>query len=201
MRRINVGLIRIGLGACILAFVTVFLPSVAMGDGEAQRFSVSPAEVTIANLPTGGQTEFGFTIRNQDETVRVFVVSALQPPDEERRAGYSGLPDNSWISFYPEEAEVGAQSEAEVRVKVAIPQGREWAGKDWEIWLGVVVESDELLAVRPCVRLLVSTKAATDAGRYAGLVVGIATGAILIGYGIYVIRKEQGKGQIIVNHP
>jgi hypothetical protein len=191
MSRNSSRLRKIRAVACILAFLTVLLPSSALGDSGAQGFSVSPTEVNVANLPAGGAAEFGLTIRNQDETATIFVVSAFQPPEEERRAGYSEWPDDSWISFSPQEVEVGAHSEVEVRVTVAVPEGPEWVGRDWEIWLGVAAVSDELLAVKPCVRLLVSTQVAADAGRYAGLVVGIAAGAILIGYGIYYYARRK----------
>lgn len=179
------------LAVFIAALPAIFLPSLALADAPAQYVSVSPAEVSIDNLPPGEAAEFELTILNQEETARVFVLTLFQPPEKDRRQGRAEFPDDSWISFSSPEIVVAAQSEASVEVTVAIPLGQEWAGKDWEVWLGVAAESSQMLIVKSYVRLFVSTRAATEARPNPGLVVGIAAAAILLGYGAcYCFRRR-----------
>ncbi|RLC66526.1 MAG: hypothetical protein DRH97_06320, partial [Chloroflexi bacterium] len=117
----------------------------------------------------------------------------FQPPEEDRREGRAGIPDDSWISFSSQEIALAAKSEASMNVTVAIPPGQEWAGRDWEIWLGVAAESSEMLVVKFYVRLLVSTRAAAEAKPNPGLVVGIAAAAVFLGYGAYYYLRRKTK--------
>ena len=179
-----------------LIFVTlliILLPSVTLADTPAQSFGVVPTEVSIDNLPPGEAAEFQLTIRNQEETARVFVLTIFQPPEEDRREGRAEFPDDSWISFSSQEIPLAAKSEVSMNVTVAIPRGQEWAGKDWEIWLGVAAESSEMLVVKFYVRLLVSTRAAAEAKPNPGLVVGIAAAAVFLGYGAYYYLRRKTK--------
>jgi len=180
----------------VLSFVTlliILLPSVTLADTPAQSFGVAPTEVSIDNLPPGEAAEFQLTIRNQEETARVFALTIFQPPEEDRREGRAEFPDDSWISFSSQEIPLAAKSEASINVTVAIPPGQEWAGKDWEIWLGVAAESSELLTVKFYVRLLVSTRAAAEAEPNPGLVAGIAAAAAFVGYGAYYYLRRKTK--------
>ena len=177
-----------------LSFVTlliILLPSITLADTPAQSFGVAPTEVRIDNLPPGEAAEFQLTIRNQDEVARVFALTIFQPPEEDRREGRAEFPDDSWISFSSQEIPLAAKSEASMNVTVAIPPGQEWAGKDWEIWLGVAAESSELLTVKSYVRLLVSTRAAAEAKPNLGLVAGIAAAAVFLGYGAYYYLRRK----------
>jgi hypothetical protein len=179
------------LAVLIAALLAVFLSSSTL----AQGFSVSPAEVNIDNLPPGQAAEFELTIRNKDEAPHVFILTTFHPREEERREGRAEFPDDSWISFSPQEIEVAANSEVEVKVTVNMPSNTEWAGKDWEIWLGVTSESSDLLAVRLYVRLLVSTSAGREGKSNIGLIAGIAVAIMLLGYGgyYYFRRKTRPK--------
>jgi hypothetical protein len=168
----------------IAVLPAIFLSSFAL----AQGFSVSPAEVRINNLSPGEEAGFNLTIHNKDEEPHVFTLAAFHPREEERRRGRAEFPDAGWISFSPQEIEMAAGSEAEVEVTVSIPADNEWAGKDWEIWLGVALESTDLLTVELYVRLLVSTAGAGKLN--AGLIAGIAVGIMLLGYGAYYFRRR-----------
>jgi hypothetical protein len=102
---------------------------------------------------------------------------------------------DSWISFSPQEIEVAANSEAEVKVTVNMPSNTEWAGKDWEIWLGVTSESSDLLAVRLYVRLLVSTSGVVEGKSNTGLIAGIAVAIMLLGYGGYYYFRRKARAK------
>ena len=149
--------------------------------------------VKIDNLPAGEATEFELTIRNKEELAHNFTIATFQPPQDERREGRAEFPDDSWISFSSQEIEVAANSEANVIVTVAIPREQKWAGEDWEIWLGVAVESSDLLAVKLYARLLVSTNPAVEARFNAGLVTGIVVGIVLLSCGGYYYFRRKAK--------
>jgi hypothetical protein len=182
---------HIKLAWLIVALLIIFLPSFTLA--QDVNFSVSPAEVHIDDLPPGEAAEFELTIHNKDELAHNFTITAFQPPEEQRRKKRAEFPDDSWISFSSQEIEVATNSEATLTVTVAIPREQNWAGKDWETWLGVAAESSDLLAVNLYVRMLVSTSAAVEAKFNAGLVSGIVVGIILIAYGVYYYFRRKTK--------
>jgi hypothetical protein len=177
---------HIKLAGLIAALLAVFLPSLALA--QDVNFSISPAEVHIDNLSPGEAAEFGLTIHNKEELAHNFTVAIFQPPEEERREGRAEFPDDSWISFSSQEIEVAANSTADVMVTLAIPREQQWAGKDWEVWLGAAAESSDLLTVRLYVRLLVSTSRAKS---NAGLIAGIVVGTVLLGWGGYYYFRRK----------
>jgi hypothetical protein len=149
--------------------------------------------VKIDNLCSGEAAEFELTIHNKEELAHNFTIATFQPPEEERREGRTEFPDDSWISFSPQEIEVPANSEVNVTVTLAIPREQKWAGGDWETWLGVAAESSDLLAVRLYARLLVSTNPAAESRSNAGLVAGIVVGIVLLSYGGYYYFRRKAK--------
>jgi hypothetical protein len=171
------------LTALIAALLVIHLPSLALADTTPQHIKVLPAEVSIDNLTPGEPTEFELTICNQDEAAHNFTLSTFSPREEDRREGRARFPDDTWISFVPQEIEVAADSEATVNVTVAVPPEREWSDKDWEIWLGVEADSDDLLVAKLYVRLLVSTSPDEADRSDTGLIVGVAVAAVALGYG------------------
>jgi len=180
---------RTKLAGLIAIFLVIFFPSFTLA--QDVNFSVSPAEVHIDNLPPGEAAEFELTIHNKEELAHNFTIATFQPPEEDRREGRAEFPDDSWISFPSQEIEIASNSEANVTVTVAIPREQEWAGEDWETWLGVAAESSDLLGVKLYVRLLVSTNSAMGARSNAGLVIGIVVGIILLGCsGYYYFRRK-----------
>jgi hypothetical protein len=182
---------HIKLAGLIAAFLVIFFPSFTLA--EDVNFSVSPTEVKIDNLPPGEATEFDLTIHNKDDVAHVFTFTIFQPPAEERREGRTEFPDDSWISFSPPGIEVPANFEANVTVTVAIPQEQKWAGRSWEIWLGVAAESSDLLCVKLYVRLLVSTNPAVGGKSNIGLFAGIAVAIVLLGYSGYYYSRRKAK--------
>lgn len=172
------------------ALLAILLPASAVADAPAQSFSVAPAEVTIDNLSPGETVEFELTIRNEVEQDRLFILTTFQPPEAARRTGRDEFPDDSWISFSPRQLRVASGSETSVGVTVAIPDGNEWLGRDWEIWLGVTVEPGGIVAVAPSVRMLVSTGAPTSVRFKVTLVVAIVVGAMLVGYVAYHLLRR-----------
>ena len=182
---------HIKLASLIVTFLVIFPPSFTLA--QDINFSVSPAEVKLDNLPPGESTEFELTIYNKDEVAHVFTFTTFQPPEEERREKRAEFPDTSWISFSPQEIEVTAKSEANVTVRVPIPQEQKWAGQDWEIWLGVAAESSDMLGIKLYVRLLVSTNPGVGGKSNIGLFAGIAVAIVLLGYGGYYYFRRKTK--------
>ncbi len=168
----------------IVALLVVFLPSSVL----AWSFSVSPAEVKIDNLSPGEEAEFNLTVHNKDDISHTFILTTHNPEESERRPERAEFPDSSWVSF-PQQVKVQADSKAEVRVKVAIPPEQKWANKDWELWLRVTPEDEDLLVVNYYVRLLVSTSSEAKASSHTGLIVGIIV-VLLLGYGIYYFSRK-----------
>jgi hypothetical protein len=146
------------------------------------NFSVSPAEVRIDDLIPGEAAQFDLTIHNKDDVSRVFILTTFQPPQEEMRQGTAEFPHPGWVSFSAQQIRLAPNSSANATVTLAIPQERKWAGKDWEIWLGVAHESSNLLAVKLYVRCLVST---AEGKPNRALLAGIAVAIALLGYGGY----------------
>ena len=182
---------RIKLAGLIAALLVILLPSFTLA--QDVNFSVSPAEVHIDDLHPGETAEFELTIHNKEKLAHNFTIATFQPPEEDRREGRAEFPDDSWISFPSQEIEVASNSEANVTVTVAIPREQQWAGGDWETWLGVAAESSDLLAVKLYVRLLVSTNPAAEARSNAGLVAGIVAGIVLLGCGGYYYFRRKAK--------
>ncbi len=181
----------IKVAGLIAALLVVLLPSYALA--QEFKFSVSPAEVHIDDLPPGETSEFELTIHNKEALAHNFTLTTFQPPEEERREGRVGFPDYSWISFSSQEIVVAANSDTAITVTLTIPQEPKWAGKDWEAWLGVTAESGDLLAVRLYARLLVSTTPALGSRPDAGLVIGIVVGIVLFGFGSYLYFRRKAR--------
>jgi hypothetical protein len=179
----------IKLTGLITALLVIFLPAVTVA--QEFKFSISPAEVHINDLPPGETTEFELTIHNKEELAHNFTLTTFQPPEEEIREGRAEFPDDSWISFSSPEIEVAANSADNVTVTIAIPREQKWAGGEWETWLGVTAESRDLLAVRLYTRLLVSTTPAAGARLNVGLVAGIVVGIVLFGCGGYYYYRRR----------
>jgi hypothetical protein len=176
--------------AVVLLIAVVLFPAMV----QAKSFSVSPVEVEIDNLSPGEVTQFNLTIHNKEDVNHVFALTTYNPGESERREGRAEFPDNSWISFSPQNVEVGANSEARTEVTVTVPPNQKWAGKDWEIWLRVAPEEREFLVVNYYIRLLVSTGEKVEAGTNVGLVVGIPVGILLVacvGYYFHFRRKAR----------
>jgi hypothetical protein len=144
-------------------------------------------------LPPGEAAQFELTIHNEDEIAHVFTFTTFPPPEENREKGRAEFPDDSWISFSSPEIEVLAKSEANVTVTVAIPREQEWAGGDWETWLGVTAESSDLLGIKLYVRLLVSTDPVVGGKPNAGLFAGIVVGITLLGCGGYYYSRRKAR--------
>jgi hypothetical protein len=182
---------RIKLAGLIAVLMVIFLPSFTLAQDSS--FGVSPAEVHIDNLAPGEATEFELTIHNKEKTAHNYTIATFRPPEEERREGRTEFPDDSWISFSFQEIEVAAKSKVDVTVTVAIPREQKWAGRDWEIWLGVTAESSDLLAIKLYVRLLVSTEPAVGTRPNAGLVAGIIVGTVLLSCGGYYYFRRKAR--------
>lgn len=179
----------IKLAGLIATLLIVFLPTFTLA--QEFGFSISPAEVHIDDLPPGETSEFALTVHNKEELSQNFTLSTFQPSEEERREGRDEFPDGNWISFSSPAIVIAAGSEATVTVMVAIPREPEWAGKEWETWLGVTVESRDLLAVQLYTRLLVSTTPAAGARPDTGLIIGIIVGIALFGCGSYYYYRRR----------
>jgi len=170
----------------ILLFAAIFLPSPV----QAQYFGLAPAEIELDDLSPGGEAEFNLTIHNKDDINHTFMLTTYNPEEAQLKLGRTEFPDDSWISFSSQQVEVVANSEAEVKVTVGIPLDQKWAGKDWEVWLGVSPESSDLLTVKLYARLLVSTSEKVESGPNIALIVAIAVAMLLLGYGIYYFRRK-----------
>lgn len=175
--------VRISLASLIATFLFMSLSSFTTA--QDINFSVIPAVIRINNLPPGEATAFELTIHNKDDIAHVFTLTLFSPSEKQRWEGRAALPDVSWISFSPSAIEVAPDSAANVTVTVAVPPEPEWAGKDWETWLGVSADSSDLLGVKLFVRLLVSSTSAAKPVFNQGIFAAIAVGIVLIGCGTY----------------
>jgi hypothetical protein len=173
---------------CLIPTLLItLLPSSAL----AWSYSVSPAIKEIGNLSPGGEAEFNLIIHNKDNASHIFMLTTYNPEESHRRQGRAEFPDDSWISFSPQELQVAANSESEVMVTVAIPAEQEWADKDWEIWLSIMPADSDLFLVNYYIRLLVST-GEVNGGLHVWLIVGAIAGIIVIaGLVIWEARKEK----------
>lgn len=156
-------------------------------------FNVSPAEMEISRVRPGESVDFQLTVTNIDVVPHVFTITAHHPPEEERREGREALPHEGWVSFSPGRMELPAGSSANVTVAVAIPPDRKWAGRDWEIWLGVAAESTDMLAAELHVRLLVSTRAEAATPNRILLPVVVAAGAVLAAWAAWYYFRHRGR--------
>lgn len=173
------------LTCLIVTLSGILFPSSAL----AWSFALSPPEIEIDNLSPGEVTEFNFTIHNKDDISHVFILTAHNPEETQLRQGRNELPDSKWVSF-PPQVEVQADSKLEVPVKVAIPPEKKWSDKNWEIWLGVKPEDNNLLLVNYYIRILVSTSKGTKSGLHTGLILGITAAVVLVSYCIYYYRRK-----------
>ena len=73
---------HIKLAGLIAVLLVILLPSVTLAQDFI--FSVSPAEVSIDNLPPGEAAEFKLTIYNKDAIAHNFTLTIFQPPEEEK---------------------------------------------------------------------------------------------------------------------
>ena len=145
----------------ILAFFIVFAVVVilffALQPTPRHYLGVFPAEARVSSLAPGNETQFELTVYNHDAMPHNFTFSTYDPPPEERRADRSAFPESGGISFSREKLEIANNSEGTIVVTVAIPRGEEYAGRDYEIWLGTTTQSEALVTVKLYSRLLVST--------------------------------------------
>ena len=179
---------RIRSAGAIAAFLVMFFPFLTLA--EDVNFSVIPAEVNIDNLLPGESAEFELTIHNKDEMAHNFSITTFPPPEEERREGRAQFPSDSWISFSCPRIEIAGTSQANATVTVTIPQEQKWAGRHWEIWLGVTAESSDLVSLKLYVRLLVSTSGT----RFnPGLLAVIAVAVVLLGCGGYYYFRRKAR--------
>jgi hypothetical protein len=174
------------IGAIVVALLILISAPVL-----AQGFGVSPSEVTVSNMPPGGKADFELTIYNNDDVARVFTPLVYNPPEADRRAGKQGFPDNSWISFSPEQVDIAANSQGQLSVTVTVPDEYEWHGQDWEVWLGVTTEAQGLFAIIVYVRLYVSTT--PSSGTNWALIVGVIAGVTVLACAGWYARKMIGQ--------
>jgi hypothetical protein len=179
---------RIRLVGLIASFLAALLPFPTLADNV--NFSVVPAEIHLDSLLPGEAAEFELTIHNNDAIAHNFTLTTLAPPEEQRREGRTEFPDDSWISFSSPKIEIVANSQAQVKVMVAVPQEQVWAGRDWETWLAVTAESSDMLTAKLYVRLLVSTSGT----RFnTGLFAGIGAAVLFLGCGGYYFLRRKAK--------
>jgi hypothetical protein len=174
------------IGAIVVALVILIPASVL-----AQGFGVSPSEVTVSNMPPGGKADFELTVYNNDDVARVFTPLVYKPSTAERRTGKQEFPDNSWISFSPEQVEIAANSQGQLGVTVIVPDESEWHGQDWEVWVGVTTEAQGLFATIVYVRLYVSTT--PPPGTNWALIGGVIAGVLALACAGWYGRKRIGQ--------
>ncbi len=173
------------LTCLIVTLLDILLPSSAL----AWSFALSPPEVDIDDLSPGEVTEFNFTIYNKDDISHVFILNTYNPEEAQLRQGRTELPESKWVNF-PPQVEVQADSKLEVPVKIAIPPEQKWADKNWEIWLGVKPEDNNLLLVNYYIRILVSTANGAKSSLHTGSILGITAAVVLVSYCIYYYRRK-----------
>jgi hypothetical protein len=182
---------RVRLAGLAAALLLIFLPSFALAYDI--NFGVVPAEVRIRDLRPGETTGFELTIHNNDAVPRVFTLACFPPPDGEETEGTTRFPNVSWIDFSPNEIAVAPYGEAIVTVTLAIPRDQDWTSQDWETWLGVAAQSSDLLGVKLCVRLLVSTGSTISTRFNIRLFAGLGLAAALLGSGGYYYFRRRAR--------
>lgn len=162
----------------LISLLAVFLPSVTL----AQDFSfgLSPTQIEILDFVPGQAAEFELLIRNKCAAPQIFTLTAFQPAAHHRKDGWTALPDPGWISFFPAELELPAGAQSQVTIVIAIPAEKKWAGKNWEVWLGVTAESEDTLGIQLNARLFVSTSGAASKETNVRLIAAVAAGLLLL---------------------
>ncbi|MCD6230937.1 MAG: hypothetical protein J7J88_03610 [Dehalococcoidia bacterium] len=171
-----------------VGFLFIILPSPVL----ALTFSVSPAEVKVAHLEPGQEVTFNITISNKDNINHVFTLDTYNPKESERRPGEALFPVSSWISFL-QQVDVPANSNAQVKVTIDIPESQEWYDKNWEIWLKVSADEESLVTVNYYIRLLVSTTDLELNTSYRWIIGVIVTIIFFSGYTVYRSRRREEK--------
>lgn len=171
------------------AFVLIVVPSSAL----AWSYSVSPAVEEISNISPGGKAEFSLVIHNKDNVNHTFMLTTYSPRESERRRGKAEFPDSSWVNLSAGEIEVAAGSVSEAQVTVAIPAEREWANKDWEIWLSIMPADDDLFLVNYYVRLLISTTGPESDYHLLPIVGAVAGAAGVLSLIVWGVTKRKAK--------
>jgi len=174
---------------CLTCFIVTLLDILLPSSALAWSFALSPPEVDIDDLSLGETVEFNFTIYNKDDISHVFILNTYNPEEAQLRQGRTELPESKWVSF-PPQVEVQADSKLEVPVKIAIPPEQKWADKNWEIWLGVKPEDNNLLLVNYYIRILVSTSNRAKSSLHTGSILGITAAVVLVSYCIYYYRRK-----------
>lgn len=170
------------------------------------EFGQYPSEVKVEGMDVGNSEEFTLYIRNRTEENKTYHLSIHTPTDDNCQQGHTGIPDPNWVTFYHEGNEVetievaGNNQRATVQVKLDIPRDAQWSGENWECWVGVTPEQEEVGGVNIvpilCSRLLVSTsdEASSDGGLNVGMITGIVCGSIfllgLLGWSCYKPKEN-----------
>jgi hypothetical protein len=80
-----------------------------------------------------------------------------------------------------------------VTVTLAVPRDQDWTSQGWETWLGVTAQSSDLLGVKLCVRLLVSTGSTISTRFNIRLFTGLGLAAALLGSGGYYYFRRRAR--------
>jgi hypothetical protein len=178
---------HVGMVGAIVVALVIFTSAPLL----AQGFGVSPSEVTVSNMPPGGKADFKLTVYNNDDTAHVFTPLVYNPSAADRKPEKQEFPNKSWISFNPDKVEIAANSQGQLDVTLIVPDKPEWAGQEWEVWLGVTTEAKGLFATIVYVRLYVSTTPPprTNWALIGGIIAGVIALACAGWYG----RKRIGQ--------
>lgn len=131
------------------------------------QFDVSPPEFTTSPIPPSGSNlklAQELSIRNRDNTKRLFSVYAVTPPEDMVGEGFEPIPDNSWLFIVDGFVEIDAYENKSVEMWVNIPRWDNLLDKRWEAWIRVerIAEPGEVISqsVDVVARLVTATEPA-----------------------------------------
>ncbi|MBA7505586.1 hypothetical protein ES706_04255 [subsurface metagenome] len=201
---IAVGLVAVGI---------LLTPATAQAD-----FGIDPGKVFIENLYPGAEADIPITIYNQNDYETAFKVRVREPDYTE--PGYETLPYLGWVTITPDQLTIAPRGQAEVLVVITMPEDTDYGGKKAEVWISFMEqETDGMIRIELCSRLLISTRAEAENGApavYGSGSVGITAeagekepassfslwgilgpvlGVLLVGGGLYtMLRKKSPYG-------
>jgi len=176
--------------------------------------AASPGEFVAHDVPVGifAQLEKKLIISHSDNIPRAISISAVRPPADQVRPGYSPIPDTTWVYFIANGSttvenavlivgrEVDGKWEnwSEVGIALNLPAWENLTNQRWEAWITTKIEAEpgEVVAPAPTVRMKLETvgEVTKRALPLHLLLAIVAAVAIIAALGAWMRRRKARSG-------